>query len=121
MYRIITKTIQYDRDSLCTILSCLQVKENADDLIESFLEDCELRPEAKTILTTASIVDDLNIATMIYNRQLDEFDFNKDPFKAVTRSFYVSYVELIEVDYDHEALRVFEIISKCNELTGGMV
>ena len=121
MYRIITKTIQYDRDRLCSILSYLQDKDNADDLIESFLEDCELRPEAKMILTTASIVDDLNIATMLYNRQLDEFDFNKDPFKAVTRSFYVSYVELIEVDYDHEALRVFDIISKCNELTGGTV
>ena len=119
MYRVITKTIQYDRDRLCNILSYLQDKDNPDDLIESFLEDCELRPEAKMILTTASIVDDLNVDTMIYNRQLDELDFNKDPFKASTRSFYVSYVELLEVDYDKEALRVFDIISKCNELTGG--
>ena len=29
MYRVITKTIKYDRDSLCAILSYLQVKEKA--------------------------------------------------------------------------------------------
>lgn len=121
MYRVITKTIKYDRDSLCAILSYLQDKDNADDLIESFLEDCELRPEAVTIYTSATGFGDLSLATHFYNRQLDDLDFNKDPFISGTRHFYVTYVNLLEVDYDHEALRVFDIISKCNELTGGTV
>ena len=89
------------------------------DLIESFLEDCELRPEAVTIYTSATGFRDLSLATHFYNRQLDDLDFNKDPFNASTRHFYVSYVQLLEVSYDREALRVFDIINKCNELTGG--
>lgn len=121
MYRVITKTIKYDRDSLCAILSYLQDKDNSDDLIESFLEDCELRPEARTIYTSSTDFDALNLATHFYNRQLDDLDFNKNPFIASTRHFYVTYVNLLEVEYDHEALRVFDIISKCNELTGGAV
>lgn len=119
MYRVITKTIKYDRDSLCTILSYLQDKDNSDVLIESFLEDCELRPEAVTIYTSATQFGDLSLATHFYNRQLDDLDFNKDPFLASTRHFYVSYVQILEVSYDREALRVFDIINKCNELTGG--
>ena len=114
MYRVKRVIVKYDRDMLCRI-----IKDKSEDIIESILMDCELRPETKRIYIEVTDFDNLSIALNFYNKELEEFDFEKDPFKSVASNIYINYIQLLEIGYDEEALCLFDIVAKCNELTGG--
>ena len=117
MYKVIEKTIKFDRDMLVKTIMEDSRKDN-NVIIEDIINDCELRPETLRIYTR--IYDSVSkpVATSIYNKCISEFDFTKKIFNNDSAVIYISSVELIEIDYDGLALKFWDRISTCNEISG---
>lgn len=122
MYKVIEKTIKFDRDMLVkTIIEDKKIDHSMIKGYDSFNEiliDSDIRPETMMILTKVNNYTSKAEAVNGFNKVISEFDFKKKLFDNDSAVIYISSVDLLECDFEGLALRYWDHLASCNEITG---